>query len=187
MKKTGMKKRGIGAPAPLERLLVVWCPELLEEQEDGRGARAFDQVVDAARAYSPAASAVRPGVCAMPTRGPSRYFGGDEALALLVRDDPALGDVERRTGVADGLFAAVLAAHAAVDEPVVVPPGASAAFVAPWPVEVLGRPELADLLRRLGIRTLGAFAALPSRRVLGRLGAEGAACHEVAAALRTRA
>jgi hypothetical protein len=182
--KKGPKKRGIGAPGPLERLLVVWCPDLAEEQEDGRGARAFDRVVEAARAYSPAASAVRPGVCAMPTRGPSRYFGGDEALALRVRDDPALGDVEHRLGVADGLFAAVLAAHAAGDGPVVVPPGASAAFLAPWPVETLDRPELADLLRRLGVRTLGAFAAMAPRQVLGRLGADGAACHEVAAAVR---
>jgi protein ImuB len=95
-----------------------------------------------------------------------------------------MGDVEHRVGVADGLFAAVLAAHAAVDEPVVVPPGGSAAFLARWPVEALERPELADFLRRLGVRTLGAFAALPARQVLGRLGAEGAACREVAAAVR---
>jgi hypothetical protein len=174
----------MGAPGPVERLLVVWCPELLEEQEDGRTARAFAQVVAAARAYSPMAEAVRPGVCAMPTRGPSRYFGGDEALARLVGSDPAMGEAGRRVGVADGLFAAVLAATTATEEPVVVPPGASAAFLAPWPVDVLEQPELADLLRRLGVRTLGAFAALPTSQVLGRLGMEGAACHEVAAARR---
>ena len=178
------KKRGMAAPGPVERLLVVWCPELLEEREDGRAGRAFAQVVTAARAYSPSAEAVRPGVCAMPTRGPSRYFGGDETLACRVGTDPAMGEIERRVGVADGLFAAVLAATAAVDGPVVVPPGGSAGFLAQWPVEVLHRPELADLLRRLGIRTLGAFSALPTPLVLGRLGVEGVACHEVAGALR---
>jgi hypothetical protein len=167
----------------VERLLVVWCPELLEEQEDGRVARAFAGVVEAAGEFSPAAGAVRPGVCAVPTRGPARYFGGEGRLARLL--DGALGELEAHIGVADGLFAAVLAARASADDPVVVPPGGSAAFLAPWPVEVLDRPELAALLRRLGIRTLGEFAALPTRHVLGRLGADGSVCHELARGMRS--
>lgn len=171
----------------MERLLVIWCPRLLEEQEDGRGARAFTRVVEAARTFSPAALAVRPGVCAVPTRGPSRYFGGDVRLAQLL-DSAVRGlpdRVEAQVGVADGLFAAGLAARAAEAGPLVVPPGQSTAFLAPWPVEVLGRPELADLLRRLGIRSLGDFAALPARHVLGRLGTEGMVCHELARAVRS--
>lgn len=174
----------------MERLLVVRCPDLLEEQEDGRGARAFAEVVAMLAGFSPAAGAVRPGVCAVPTRGPSRYFGGDVRLAQLVGTalsdrDTAPGQVEGHIGVADGLFAAVLAARATAPEPVVVPAGGSAPFLAPWPVEVLERPELADLLRRLGIHTLGAFAALPTRHVLGRLGTEGSVCHELARGMRS--
>lgn len=171
----------------VERVLVIWCPLLLEEHEDGRGAEAFARVVDTARAFSPAAVAIRPGVCAVPTRGPSRYFGGDLRLAVLV--DDALRKlphpVEQQVGVADGLFAGVLAARAAEAGPVVVPPQRSAAFLAPWPVETLEHPELADLLRRLGIGSLGAFAALPSRHVLGRLGTEGMICHELARGVRS--
>jgi hypothetical protein len=182
----------------MERLLVVLCPELLEEQENGRAARAFAGVVEVVASFSPAAGAVRPGVCAVPTRGPSRYFGGDVRLAqriatalgrriatALGQTNTALGQVEGHIGVADGLFAAVLAARAAGDEPVVVPAGGSAHFLAPWPVEVLERPALTDLLRRLGIRTLGAFADLPTRHVLGRLGAEGSVCHELARGMRS--
>ena len=45
---------------------------------------------------------------------------------------------------------------------------------------ILGRPELAELLDRLGIRTLGDFAALPESHVLGRFGADGVLCHRVA-------
>ena len=169
----------------MERLLVIWCSGLLEEQEDGRGARAFEHVVELAEAFSPAAHAVRPGVCAVPTRGPSRYFGGDQHLATSMAEAVAglPEQVQATVGVADGLFAAVLAARTAGAHPVgpvVVPPGGTATFLRPWPVEVLERPELADLLRRLGIRSLGAFAALPARHVLGRLGAEGAVCHELA-------
>ena len=161
----------------MERLLVIWCPELTEELEDGRGARAFTRVLEAASAFSPAVEVVRPGVCALATRGPARYFGGEERLARHLAD--TLGGVVQ-IGIADGLFAALLAARAATAGPVVVAAGDSAAFLAHWPVDVLERPELADLLRRLGIRTLGGFAALPGRHVLARLGAEGTACHAVA-------
>jgi hypothetical protein len=188
----------------VERLLVVWCPDLLREQEHGREARAFAQVMQAVGTFAPVVEAVRPGVCAVATRGPSRYFGGDEALARLIAD--AVGDVggvgpagsagsagsgaaasspggSRLTAgveVADGLFAAVLAARSSAAGPVVVPPGATAAFLSPWPLATLEQPELADLLRRLGIRTLGGFAALPGRHVLARFGADGAVRHRVA-------
>jgi len=84
-------------------------------------------------------------------------------------------------GVADGLFAAVLAARAALGTgPVIVPAGETSSFLVPWPLSTLDRPELADLLARLGIRTLGAFAALPGPQVLARFGAEGALCQRVA-------
>ncbi len=79
-------------------------------------------------------------------------------------------------GVADGLFAAVLAAR----DGTIVPAGGTADFLAPFPVSVLGQPELAELLHRLGVRTLGDFAALPEAHVLGRFGSDGAAGHRVA-------
>ena len=78
--------------------------------------------------------------------------------------------------MADGLFAAVLAARRGL----IVPPGGTPGFLAPFPVGILGRPELAELLDRLGIRTLGDFAALPESHVLGRFGADGVLCHRVA-------
>jgi protein ImuB len=126
---------------------------------------------------------VRPGVCAVATRGPSRYFGGDEALAAQVA--AAVGSVvdgHCRTGVADGPFAAGLAARRGV----VVAPGGSPAFLSPFPVAALERPELADLLVRLGIRTLGDFAVLPAADVLGRFGPEGALAHRLARGLDER-
>ena len=173
----------------MERLLVVWCPALLEEHERGRETRAFGQVVAALGAVAHRVDPVRPGVCAMSTRGPSRYFGGDEALARLVLQAvAAVGDSDDTdplgavgVGIADGLFAAVLCARSAVAaNAAIVPPGQSPAFLARWPVDALDRPELADLLRRLGIRTLGRFAALPGAQVLARFGADGVACHRVA-------
>lgn len=171
----------------MERQLVVWCPALLEEGEHGREARAFRSVVEALAAFAARVDPVRPGVCAVPTRGPARYFGGDHALAELATAALAgLGAHAPRdpggVGIADGLFAAGLAARAAVGGPPrVVPPGETPAFLAPWPVAALDRPELADLLGRLGVRTLGAFVALPVAQVLARFGTDGARCQRVAA------
>jgi protein ImuB len=124
----------------------------------------------------------RPGRCAFPTRGPARYFGGDDGLAARVHDTVAavLDDAgEVRVGIADGEFAARLAARRGVT----VERGATAEFLAPWPVSVFGDEELASLLIRLGVPTLGAVAALPADAVLARFGAAGRAFHDLARGL----
>ena len=159
----------------MNRLVVVRCPDLLDEDEDGDALRLFARVVEAVERYCPWVTTVRPGICSLPARGPARYFGGEGALVRLVAETAsALTTVE--VGVADGLFAAVLAARGRV----IVPAGGTADFQAPFPVSVLGQPDLAELLDRLGIRSLGDFAALPESHVLGRFGSDGVAGHRVA-------
>ncbi len=116
---------------------------------------------------------VRLGVCALPARGPARFFGGEKAVVDLLAERV---DEDVSVGVADGLFAAVLAARADL----IVPPGTSADFLASWSVATLARPDLAVTLQRLGITTLGQFAALPAASVSDRFGADAAACHTVA-------
>lgn len=150
------------------------CPEAVVLAADpDRDARAFEAVVRAVEALVPGVAVLDPGTCVFPTRGPSRYFGGDEALAARVA---AAVPVPCRTGIADGVFAATLAARRGR----IVPPGESARFLASFPVGVLGMPELADLLVRLGVRTLGELAALPAPFVLARFGAEGLCAHRLA-------
>ncbi|WP_395296752.1 hypothetical protein ACF9IK_27355 [Kitasatospora hibisci] len=87
-----------------------------------------------------------------------------------------------RVGVADGLFAAVLAARAGV----LVPAGRTAEFLAPYPVAALGDEELAELLDRLGLSTVGAFAALPAEAVADRFGPTGTVAHRLARGLQPR-
>ncbi len=159
----------------MDRLLVVRCPELVEEDEGGAALRAFAAVVARIETLCPWVTTVRPGICSLPARGPARYFGGEAALADLVRDT-ASAVTPAEVGVADGLFAAVLAARRSL----VVPVGGTPEFLAPLPVGILGLPDLAELLGRLGIHTLGEFAALPEAHVLGRFGADGALGHRVA-------
>ncbi|HMD45485.1 MAG TPA: hypothetical protein VKG43_04965 [Acidimicrobiales bacterium] len=163
----------------MERLVVVWCPSLLDEGGRGEEACRFLEVLDAVEAFCPWVEPVALGVCALPARGPSRFFGGEpvvvEKLVRALREVLA-GEEPARVGVADGLFAAVLAARSET----VVAPGGTAGFVAPWSVAVLRRPELAVTLARLGVRTLGQFADLPVPHVLSRFGADAGACHRVA-------
>ncbi len=64
----------------------------------------------------------------------------------------------------------------------IVPAGEVRQFLAPWSVATLARPELAVTLQRLGVTTLGQFAALPSPHVSDRFGADAAGCHKVARA-----
>ena len=83
---------------------------------------------------------------------------------------------EATVGVADGLFAAMLAARSEL----IVPAGGTADFLGPWSVATLARPDLAVTLQRLGVTTLGQFAALPAASISDRFGADAAACHAVA-------
>jgi protein ImuB len=215
-------------PQPPQRVLVLCCPELCSPEAGGRearggegrggegrgrsaatpdrgAARVFEQVIALLAGFCPAVEAVEPGVCAFGARGPARYFGGETVLAGKVIAAVADVGVEGRIGVADGLFAALLAARApagraaparagaagraaaAAGPPaVIVAPGRTPAFLAPHPVSVLGSPELADLLPRLGIWTLGDFAGLPAAEAANRFGAAGARAHRLARGLDPR-
>lgn len=166
------------------------CPALLVVEHDpARDARTFEPVVAALDALTPRVELTRPGQVAFPTRGPSRFFGGDEALVRRALDvvgaavaAVAVGPVAVRAGVADGGFAAALAARAARPA-AVVPPEGSPGFLAGHPLAALERPDLVDVLGRLGLRTLGDLAALPGPDVLARFGLEGQAAWRLAGGL----
>ncbi|MEV0810185.1 DNA polymerase Y family protein [Micromonospora sp. NPDC050200] len=155
------------------------CPQLtVVDHDPGRDARAFEPVVAAVEEVAVGVEVIRPGACALAARGPSRYLGGEEAAAERIVEHVAQScAVESQVGIADGVFAAGLAAR----DGRVVPPGGAPEFLAALPVEALGRPALTDLLRRLGVRTLGDFAALPAGDVLARFGFDGALAHRLAA------
>ncbi len=160
------------------------CPGLeLLAYDPARDARAFEPVLVAVEALTPWVEVLRPGECAFPARGAARHHGGEPALATAVTAavHAALGGPPPscRVGIADGTFAAGLAArHQAI-----VPPGGSQGFLAPFPVATLERPDLADLLVRLGLRTLGDLAALPGVDLATRFGPEGSRAHRLASGL----
>ena len=115
----------------------------------GRSARsAFEPIVRAVITHAPLVEVTAPGVLVVATRGPSRYVGGDNALATLVH--AAVGDAVHSTagdavhaafgiGIADGRLAAGIAAQHRLraGEPVVVPANESSRWLAVAPVRSL--------------------------------------------------
>jgi protein ImuB len=169
----------------------------LHPRDFGAEARLFEPVLAVLEEFTPRTEVLRPGLAAFPVEGPARYFASEENrsrplgdmgihaeehLARLLRD--RLGDVGIGVGigVADGVFAATLAARGDL----VVPAEAAKDFLARFPTTVLELPDLIGPLSRLGINTLGRLAELPADSIAGRFGAEGVMAHRLAHGLDAR-
>ncbi len=166
------------------------CPGLVvSDHRPDADARAFEQVLTTLEELSPGVAPLRPGLCALTV--PDRYYGGEtEAVAVIAEQLVALGVWDVRFGIADGVFVAELAARrAATQDCVIVAPGGNTDFLRDLPVEVLQLPagsgsngpgsglDLVTVLRRLGVRRVGQFAALSAADVVARFGAHGALLH----------
>lgn len=170
------------------------CPQLLLlAADDVRDVRLFEPVALAAETVVPGVEVMRPGLLLLPTGGAQRYHGSEDRLGMLLVDAVATSGHECGVGTADGLLAAILAARTGA----VVAPGASALFLAEHGVGELVHAttqdaqatqvtQLVDLLHRLGLRTLGSLAALPSADVHARFGALGGWAHTLARGLDLR-
>ena len=171
------------------------CPGLaLLAYDLDRDARAFEPIMRTLEQTTALLEVTEPGCCTFATRGPSRYYGGDTALAdrVLTQVSTALGvDALQiagppQIGLADGAFAAWLAAGScSPGEHRVIPVGGSAAFLASFSVAVLQGREGIDgrflaLLPQLGVRSLGQLAVLPRADVAARFGHVGRAAHRLA-------
>ena len=84
-----------------------------------------------------------------------------------------------RAGAAGTRFAATVAAiHARHGNPILVPPGGEAAFLAPRAAGLLTTDlDIRARLSRFGLRRIGAVADLPASALVARFGAEGARIH----------
>lgn len=158
------------------------CPELvLLPADDARDVRLFEPVAAAVEEVVAGVEVARAGLLLLPAGGAARYHGTEEVLAERVVTVVAeRTGHEAHVGTADGLLAAVLAARSSG----VVDPGGSPGFLAPRAVAdllhaavqddaVRAVTELVDLLRRLGLHTLGGLAALAAGDVHARFGTWG--------------
>ncbi|HEX5909723.1 MAG TPA: hypothetical protein VFY44_04465, partial [Thermoleophilaceae bacterium] len=154
------------------------CPELRLEPPDPEGVRSlWHEVLDRIESIGAAPESQHAGAAFFAAGGLEGLHGGDLA-GVLDATRRALGPGSR-LGAAESRFAAHCAARQTRPRraPVVVGQDETTRFLAPLPAALLrSRPELAelpDVLERLGIRTLGDLAALPSRAVAERFGHPG--------------
>ncbi|WP_419231756.1 DNA polymerase Y family protein [Gordonia sp. CPCC 205515] len=172
----GMRKRQAQATCPEMTVLTA---------DDNRDGRIFEPVVTVVTDLVPVVEVLRPGVLVVPSGNATRYFGGEETVAEKLIDAVAAIGVECQVGVADEVFTAVLAARHGTH----VEPGGDAAYLSRRPVADLAvepslsdpsRDELVELLRRLGISTIGAFAALSITDVATRFSTDAVVAHRLA-------
>ncbi|MET4164840.1 MULTISPECIES: DNA polymerase Y family protein [Gordonia] len=178
----GMRKRQ--AQAACTEMTVVTA----DENRDGR---LFEPVVAAVAEVIPALEVLRPGLLVIAGDRAARYFGGMEALAEELVDVVSACGIESQVGIADEIFTAVLAARNGHQ----VEPGGDREYLAGRPVADLAvepsmsdpsRADLVELLRRLGIGTIGAFADMSVTDVATRFARDAVVAHRLANALPGR-
>ncbi|EON33574.1 hypothetical protein GTC6_07164 [Gordonia terrae C-6] len=178
----GMRKRQ--AQAACTEMTVVTA----DENRDGR---LFEPVVAAVAEVIPALEVLRPGLLVIAGDRAARYFGGMESLAEELVDVVSACGIESQVGIADEIFTAVLAARHGHQ----VEPGGDREYLAGRPVADLAvepsmsdpsRADLVELLRRLGIGTIGAFADMSVTDVATRFARDAVVAHRLANALPGR-
>ena len=150
------------------------CPEAIVLEADGPACRrVFQQLCRALQGVGDRVEAAEPGTAYVGLDGLAALHGGEGALLRALRV-AVPEDLAPRIGAAAGKFPAWVAARSAEgSEPVTVPANA-AAFLAPHAVDCLPCSHACrDGLRRLGLPTLGAVAALRPAPLLDRFGHEG--------------
>ena len=175
-----------------KRQAQALCPEMtVVTADEVRDGRLFDPVVAAVAEVIPTLEVLRPGLLVIPGDRAARYFGGMEALAEELVDIVSACGIESQVGIADEIFTAVLAARRGHQ----VEPGGDRAYLADRPIADLAlepsmsdssRAELVDLLRRLGIGTIGAFAEMDIADVATRFARDAVLAHRLANALPGR-
>ncbi|MFE0137955.1 hypothetical protein ACFWY6_41340, partial [Streptomyces sp. NPDC059037] len=166
------------------RTALARCPDLrVSERNLESEVRAFEPVVrHLEQSVMPRLEVIRPGLIVAPARGPARYWRGEAELMERLIDAVAEQGYPAQCGIAATVFTAALAARTGQ----IVPVDGDAAWLAPFPVGVLGMVRHTELLLRLGITTVGQFAALPTDKVAARFGPEGQMAHRSAQGLEAR-
>lgn len=146
--------------------------------------REFEAAVRRITDIAPLVEMAAPGLVVFSARGPSRYFGGDDALAARVMEMCTAADATCGVGVAGSRFAAVAAARLSSSRgrACVVDACVTGDFVDALPVAALTEaagidPDVVDLLSRLGLSRCGAVRALGEEALIDRFGLEGRRVH----------
>ena len=158
------------------------CPDVITFDADPTGeAVRFEPVAQTIESMVPRIEMVIPGLVLVPIAGAIRFYGGEADLVEhLAKELDRVNGPGFRIGVADGPFLAQKAAHLASPEDPVVIITDTWSFLSGLDIAALGREELAETFRWLGITTLGELAQLPRAAIVSRFGQEGLRAHRLA-------
>ncbi len=136
---------------------------------------------------SPRVSGFEPGIFLLDASGLSHLGGESRFAANALKILSRLSYLDAKVGIADSAFAASVATHLKDRRWHMVPSGTDKKFISPMPVEYLPLSvESVEILRDLGIKTIGDFAGLSLTSVAERFSEEGRRAHELALGLDHR-
>jgi protein ImuB len=149
--------------------------------------RTYERIVRGVTTVSPLVEVTEPGCLVFSSRGPSRYFGGEQQVVRMVQS--LVAGVDHGCfgiGVADSRFAAMAAAHMAAGrgQPCIIDSSITQQFIDALPVGALHRlaaiPEdVVDLFLRLGLHTCASLSAIGEKALIERFGIDGRAVHRL--------
>lgn len=169
---------GMSPTQALARCRTLSIRALAPEQEE----EAQSVLLDGAFAFSPYVEATAPGLCTIDLKGFREL--DEERFAQQIVQALAFLQFQARVGIAENPLLAAQAARAA--QPVLVVRD-SRAFLDALPVESLDpAPEILEVLRKWGIRTVAALRQLSGEALAERLGPEALEMLERMQATRSR-
>jgi len=137
-------------------------------------------LLDAGWSVSPRIEDAGEGEIVIDIAGLGSLFGGEAEIGGELERRALACGLEAHVAIAGNIDAASIAARG-YSGVTVIPRGQEAARLSGLPVRVLGpAEETAETLRRWGVHTCGALAALPVSQLSDRLGQEGVRLHALA-------
>jgi protein ImuB len=174
------RKAGVRAGFTLAQARAV-LPRVVARACDPECERsAGEALFEAAESISPRVESAGGGMAFLDIDGMDRCFPSERSLAQSLIAAAQAAGLPARAGVAGSKLSARVAAELP-DSPIVVPRGKESDFLAPLSLTRLSpEPEIAERLRRWGLKKIGDLARLPEGEVVARLGEAGRRLHSSA-------
>jgi protein ImuB len=152
----------------------------IRQRSPAQETSAHAALLDCGNAFSPRVEATAPDTVVLDLDGLDRLFGSLHEIAARIYDQTILVGLQPNIALAANPGAAIHAAQG-FEGLLVIAAGTERQRLSPLPLTVLtADSEVVETLHRWGVRTFGAFAALPASRIAERLGQHGVRLHKLA-------
>ena len=165
--------RAAGVNIGMSKLQAEVCGVALKRRVQEHEDVAQAELIDCGYNFSPHIEVTNPGTIILDLIGSERLMGTSKTIAQLILGEVAKRGFESHVSIAANPDTAHYTARG-FKGITIIEPGHESQRLGALPVEVLGsEPDVQEVLYAWGIRTLKAFAALPSIELTERLGQYG--------------